>query len=219
MNFKEIVETLKSCKTYRGLTVHGPNDIYHYFLDKDEISGLGKIKVVYSEGSASEGSYSENDDYSGAVIRVVHFIDHNVYVKFDGRYASYEGLDFPGGWDNLQEVFPQEETIIVYKPKGKMTFEQLKIILKKHYNDVDDFAFNDSDGEISGLGKFQMIDKYGGEGDGSKWYNIRYFVEHDIYVQVSGYYQSYVGVEFGGWDDVTEVKPQERTITVYEPII
>lgn len=61
------------------------------------------------------------------------------------------------------------------------------------------------------------IDRYGGEDMGSTWYSIKYFPELDLYIKVSGWYQSYNGVEFEDWEQACkEVRPTEKTITVYE---
>jgi hypothetical protein len=67
------------------------------------------------------------------------------------------------------------------------------------------------------LPKYIEADQYGGEGQGDTWFSIKYFEEHDVYLKVSGWYQSHYGTDFSDWDDaVKEVKPQEKTITVYE---
>ena len=66
-----------------------------------------------------------------------------------------------------------------------------------------------------GLGRVEEIDQYGGEGQGSKWYSVKHFVDHDVYIKTKGYYQSYSGTEFyDGYGH--EVKPQTKTITVFE---
>lgn len=64
---------------------------------------------------------------------------------------------------------------------------------------------------------WEEVDQYGGEGQGDTWFSIKYFPDYDLYLKVSGYYQSYNGTDFyDGWDCVTEVKPVTKTITVYE---
>lgn len=65
--------------------------------------------------------------------------------------------------------------------------------------------------------KFYEIDQYGGEGKGDTWYSVKYFPDHDIYIRVDGFYSSYNGTDFyNGWDCCSEVRPQKKTITVYE---
>lgn len=64
---------------------------------------------------------------------------------------------------------------------------------------------------------WEEIDQYGGEGQGDTWWSVKYFPEHDVYIKVNGYYQSYNGTEFyNGWNSCSEVKPKEKVITVYE---
>lgn len=64
---------------------------------------------------------------------------------------------------------------------------------------------------------FEEIDNYGGEDCGSTWYSVKYFPKHDIYIRVDGYYSSYHGTDFDeGWNCCSEVRPIEKTITVYE---
>jgi hypothetical protein len=70
--------------------------------------------------------------------------------------------------------------------------------------------------ESVGLGSIEEIDSYGGEGQGETWYRVYYFKDIDLYVRVDGFYQSYSGVSFNGWDDISIVRPVEKTVTVYE---
>lgn len=68
---------------------------------------LGKTQRVFSKGGEGEG-----EDWR----RVYHFIDHNVYLEFNGHYTSYNGVDFYDGFDNhCSEVRPKEKTITVYE--------------------------------------------------------------------------------------------------------
>lgn len=60
------------------------------------------------------------------------------------------------------------------------------------------------------------VDQYGGEGCGDTWYSVKYFPDSDIYIRVDGWYQSYNGTEFNGWDDCKEVKPIEKVVTFYQ---
>ena len=66
-----------------------------------------------------------------------------------------------------------------------------------------------------GLGPVQEIEQHGGEDQGSTWYSIKYFPDHDVYIRTDGYYQSYSGTDFHeGYGKV--VTPQQKTITVFE---
>lgn len=65
-----------------------------------------------------------------------------------------------------------------------------------------------------GLGEVEEADSYGGEGKGETWYSVKYFKDHDVYIRIDGFYSSYNGTDFyDGYG--REVKPKEKTITVY----
>lgn len=66
-----------------------------------------------------------------------------------------------------------------------------------------------------GIGEWEEVDQYGGEGQGDTWYSVKYFKDHDVYIKTTGFYSSYNGTDFyNGYGE--EVKPQKKTITVYE---
>lgn len=114
-----------------------------------------------------------------------------------------------------------------------MNYKEILEEVKKQCQNVDEFA-SDLDGERvypnakygtkkydtiinKILGTIEVVDKYGGEGKGEDWWKIYYFSDHNIYIKIKGYYQSYLGIEFyDGWDSCSEVTPKEKTITVYE---
>lgn len=76
-------------------------------------------------------------------------------------------------------------------------------------------AANDYFLEQTGLGKWEEVDQYGGEDQGSTWYSVKHFIDHDVYIRTDGYYQSYNGTDFyQGYGE--EVKPVQKTITVFE---
>jgi len=64
------------------------------------------------------------------------------------------------------------------------------------------------------FGKVELIDEYGGENCGSDYWKVYHFIEHDVYIRIDGWYQSYHGTEFN--NAPYEVKPQQKVITVYE---
>ena len=51
----------------------------------------------------------------------------------------------------------------------------------------------------------------GGEGDGD--YAERVFQHENVFVKITGYYSSYEGTD---WDEISEVQPKQKTVTVYE---
>lgn len=66
--------------------------------------GLGKVNEVEQVGGEGEG----NTWYT-----VKHFVDHDVYIRTDGWYSSYEGTEFEDGFGEV--VSPKEKTITVYE--------------------------------------------------------------------------------------------------------
>lgn len=97
------------------------------------------------------------------------------------------------------------------------TYNEILEILKEKIDKVDHFAYGDYHEEDLDLGKVVEVEQEGGEGEGSNWYSVQHFVEHDIYIKVSGYYQSYNGTDFDDWDSACrQVRPKEKTITIYE---
>ncbi len=98
-----------------------------------------------------------------------------------------------------------------------MNYQEILEEVKKQCRDVSEFAYEEYDSEKLGLGKVEEIDQYGGEGEGDHWHSVKHFKEHNVYIKVTGWYQSYNGTEFyDGWNCCSEVKPIQKTITVYE---
>lgn len=68
--------------------------------------GLGQMIEVHQEGGSGRGEIW----YS-----VKYFPSHDVYIKIEGWYSSYEGTNFDYGYGS--EVFPRKKEIIVYDLK------------------------------------------------------------------------------------------------------
>jgi len=124
----------------------------------------------------------------------------------------------------------------------KLTFSELMTEIEATFGDVSEFAHDgfyyitvpndfmpelDSDYEsrkqrreeylkTTKFGTVNVVDQHGGEGEGEEWYIVYHFVDHDVYVRVDGWYQSYHGTEFDGWGSCREVRPQQRMVTFYE---
>ena len=98
MNYQKILEVLKEKL----------EDVYSFAHEdyEEEELGLGKIEEVDSYGGEDCGS----EWYS-----VKYFSDHDVYIRVDGYYSSYEGVDFYDGWDCCSNVRPKEKVITVYE--------------------------------------------------------------------------------------------------------
>lgn len=69
--------------------------------------------------------------------------------------------------------------------------------------------------ETEELGKAPIVDEKGDcEGGGDFSMVVRYFENFGIYIRETGYYSSYNGTDWN--NDFEEVKPVQKTITVYE---
>jgi hypothetical protein len=95
----------------------------------------------------------------------------------------------------------------------------------EHVDDLDpdrDFEFGDVEwdeiwsSEFIDLGdfKFRRIDSYGGEGQGDEYWMVLEVEFSDVIkaFELSGYYASYDG---GYYEDIKEVKPMDKVITVW----
>lgn len=92
--------------------------------------------------------------------------------------------------------------------------EKIKVVFK---DSIDEFAYTNDweDKENIGIGDFKEVDQHGGEGEGERWWSVKHFSKHNIYIKVRGFYSSYNGTDFDyGWGE--EVKPQEKVVTVYQ---
>lgn len=101
-----------------------------------------------------------------------------------------------------------------------MNYQEIIENLKLFYeDDFPEFAYADGD-DVTDVGKFKEVEQHGGEDEGSDWYSVKFFPDHDVYIKVSGYYSSYNGTDFNSeWNgDVQEVRPVVRPTTFYEPI-
>lgn len=99
----------------------------------------------------------------------------------------------------------------------KKTYQEILEVLKEKLEDIQYFAYGVN--KDIGLGPITEITeaRNGGEGLWSNWNRVYYFKDHDVYIKVTGYYSSYNGTDFDeGWDCCSEVRPEQKTITVYQ---
>lgn len=90
-----------------------------------------------------------------------------------------------------------------------------QFFIQEGNGDVEAYAYKDFYEEDLGLGRIDTVDRYGGEGQGERWWVTRHFVDHDVYIKTRGYYSSYNGTDFDyGIGEI--VKPVQKTITVFE---
>lgn len=74
-------------------------------LLKEQYERLGEIEMVEHHGGEGEG-----DDY----YTVYHFKNHDVWIQFQGWYASHVGSEYEG----MFEVQPEQKLVTIYKPKN-----------------------------------------------------------------------------------------------------
>ena len=67
---------------------------------------------------------------------------------------------------------------------------------------------------LDGIGQFIEVYEEGGEGEGSHWEKVYHFKDHDVYISMCGFYQSYDGVSFDAYEP-EEVFPVQVTRTEY----
>jgi hypothetical protein len=63
--------------------------------------------------------------------------------------------------------------------------------------------------------RFEHVDSYGGEDQGSDYWRVYTFTDgmQVVFIKFEGWYASHYGVDYQGWKFVT---PQQKTITVYQ---
>ena len=95
-----------------------------------------------------------------------------------------------------------------------MTAQEILQVIEENDISVSDFAYGEFDSP-EGVGEWEEVDQYGGEGQGDTWYSVKYFKDHNVYIKTDGFYSSYNGTEFDeGYG--REVFSKQKTITVYE---
>lgn len=100
MNAQEIINEIRKRANKSGVDL---GDFFAYELEgTDEV--LGNIVKV-----DSEGDYEGGGEYA---MKVLHFVNHDVYLKLEGVYYSYNGTEWD---DEVKEVRPFEKTVIVYE--------------------------------------------------------------------------------------------------------
>ncbi len=84
------------------------------------------------------------------------------------------------------------------------------------YENVDEIDDNpELFNEYSKLGKCKMVKQYGGMDEGSDYYAVYHFVDHDVYIQFQGWYASHHGSEY---EEMFEVRPYEELVVKYKPV-
>tara|TARA_R110000868_G_scaffold76573_6_gene220169 strand:- start:5613 stop:6038 length:426 start_codon:yes stop_codon:yes gene_type:complete len=90
---------------------------YDYDLGRQRDTNYANTQPLgHTERMASHGGEGEGEDYWS----VWYFDKHDVYIKVQGYYQSYNGTEFEDGWDSCFEVVPEEVMVTVYNEKKKV---------------------------------------------------------------------------------------------------
>lgn len=87
------------------------------------------------------------------------------------------------------------------------------------YFDPDDLSneenYQEFYDQFKRLGKFEVKQQQGGEGQGDNYWIVYHFIDHDVYIKFNGWYASHCGTEY---QDMYEVKPVEVTVIEYQEV-
>jgi hypothetical protein len=75
----------------------------------------------------------------------------------------------------------------------------------------EDVWYGDKDSTLEGIGDYKYI-----KDETSPLSKIIHFPKYDIYLKINSYASSYGGNEFDEWSEVTAVRPETKTITIYK---
>jgi len=115
----------------------------------------------------------------------------------------------------------RELALKLINKENEKTYSEIIEVLDEHCEDIYQFINEDYEPIIDELlGKWTEIWVSGGCDKGSDWVRVYHFQDHDVYIEVNGYYTSYNGVEFdsNSWtgSDVKEVRPKEVIKVIYQ---
>lgn len=100
----------------------------------------------------------------------------------------------------------------------KAKLEELEIdpeqLEKIEDEDTDDEELDKKGLEMI-LGKFKIVDSYGGEGEGEQYYKVYHFLAHDIFIKTDAIWISYDGIDWDG-SEFYEVHHFQVTKTEYK---
>ena len=132
LTFKHLVKELDRClaSSREDIDDDGRSAINklsdQYDGDLQRIQHLGAIELAYEEGGYEAGPHFE---------QVFLFMNHQIYIKLQGTYSSYEGVywgedkkgdEFTKISQVAEEVFPQDKIITVYKTQKEINKEEKK---------------------------------------------------------------------------------------------
>jgi len=98
MNGKELIQNLNNYISRPGKYL---DDILR---DTDSLKDeFGEVEIVEEIGDTEGGGEKS--------VKVLHFKDHDVYVKFSGYYTSYDGTTWN---DEFKQVYPRKVEVVQY---------------------------------------------------------------------------------------------------------
>lgn len=95
-----------------------------------------------------------------------------------------------------------------------MTGEEIIKKLEELEISGSDFAYEFDERKEFGLAPIVYEEEGDREGGGDYSCVVRHFTEHDVYIEVTGYYSSYNGTDWDGGFEI--VRPVKKTVVVYE---
>lgn len=112
-----------------------------------------------------------------------------------------------------------EEIIKTIKEEDLLAFffelESGYLVDYEHYTSEDEMieTQEQEDAYLKKLGLSNFENK-GGRADTSEFWNVVYFPDYDVYLKISGWYDSYGGYEHS-YDEIEAVTPKTVTKTIY----
>ena len=131
-------------------------------------------------------------------------------IGFGEWLDTEQEIQYPPYLKEKLSLYNNEQDSLRMLKRDSEEYKNLaKIASSDPYEEIRDYILN-----TLKLGKIENIEQVGGEGEGETYYQVWYFVNHDVYIRINGFYTSYEGTDWNNNPYV--VTPQEKTITVYE---
>jgi hypothetical protein len=105
MEISEVREKLQEMMGKMDCPIEELAHELRWYAEKNE-NPFGKIKSVSQYGGEGKGE---------TWYHIYLLEDHNTYIKFDGHYQSYSGMEMYDGLDGVTVVKPKQKTITVYE--------------------------------------------------------------------------------------------------------
>lgn len=155
-------------------------------------------------------------DYYEEKYAVIYFKEHDIYIKFTYIGSSYGMNDRC----EMEEVFPEKKIKKKFYSKSEiaMTFDDIKRELSGNYDRIASHFllghnYITKEDIESTFGEVSLVDKYYDSYFEGDIYVILHFIEHDIFVKINGYNDSYSGVYW--YNDIIEIEKKVETVTSY----